>query len=384
MKRCTYYSLLLLLLLGSNLSREVSAAAVNVGTASSNADQAVSIYYQSWKKRYLKPSVKVPGDYKVAFNRSGVTVSEAMGYGMLITVMMADVDPQAHAKFDGLNRFRKRYPSKINPAFMCWKIPANEKVVSDDSATDGDTDMAFALLLAHRKWGEKKYLREAESLIHALAKTLIRSDDTLRLGDWDTDDSKPEMVRSSDLMPTHFRAFAEATGDQRWLKVERRSYALLGELQKSAAPTTGLVPDFAIFKHGAWQPAKPRALEGPYDGEYSYNACRVPWRIGWAAITLGDRRAETILKPFLNWAEKASGVPEEFKAGYRLDGKMLRGADFDSPCFISPTGVAALALGNHEWSDAVLAYGLKAHEGYYEDSVNLLSLLVMTGRGGMP
>lgn len=338
-------------------------------------------YYQGWKKRYLKPSVKVSGDYKIAFNRSGTTVSEAMGYGMLITVMMADVDPQAHATFDGLNRFRKRYPSKINPVFMCWKIPANEKVVSDDSATDGDMDMAFALLLAHRKWGDESYLREARRLIRALSTALVRPDNTLRLGDWDTKAASLEMIRTSDIMPTHFRAFQEATGDKRWLKVRRCSYALLGELQKSSAPATGLVPDFAIFKNGAWQPAKPRALEGPYDGEYSYNACRVPWRIGWAALELGDLRALHFLKPFMAWAVNSVGNPEDFKAGYRLDGRMLRGADFDSPCFITPTGVAALALGNHEWSDAVMAYGLKAHEGYYEDSVNLLCLLVMTGKG---
>lgn len=382
MKRCIYYSLLLLLLLGSNFSREVRAAEVKEGVASASTDLAVSNYYQGWKKRFLKPSVKVSGDYKIAFNRSGVTVSEAMGYGMLITVMMAESDKQARAIFDGLNRFRKRYPSKLNPVFMCWKVPASEKRVSDDSATDGDMDMAFALLLAHHKWGDERYLAEAKSLILALATTLVRPDNTLRLGDWDTDGSKTEMIRTSDLMPVNFRAFAEATEDRRWLKVESRSYGILKELQQTYAPATGLLPDFAVFKKAVWQPAKSHALEGPDDGEYSYNACRVPWRIGWAAIALDDRRAETILKPFMDWAEKTVRRPEEFKAGYRLDGKMLRGADFDSPCFIAPTGVAALALRKHDWSEGVIAYGLKAHEGYYEDSVNLLSLLVMTRKDG--
>jgi len=384
MKRCIYFSLLLRLLLGSNLSGEVSAAAVKEGVASISSDQAVSSYYEGWKKRFLKPATKVPGDFKIAFNRSGATVSEAMGYGMLITVLMADADPQARAAFDGLNRFRKRYPSKINPAFMCWKVPANEKTVSDDSATDGDMDMAFALLMAHRKWGDERYLADAKSLIRALATTLVRPDDTLRLGDWDTDDSKAEMIRTSDLMPTHFRAFAEATGDQRWLQVESRSYGILKELQQNYAPATGLVPDFAVLKNGAWQPAKPNALEGSHDGAYSYNACRVPWRIGWAAIALNDERARAVLKPFIAWAVRSVQDPEDFKAGYQLDGKMLRGANFDSPCFISPTGVAALAMGNRAWSDAVMIYGLKAHEGYYEESVNLLSLLVMSRAGRVP
>lgn len=340
--------------------------------------------YSEWKKRYLKPSVLLPGDYKVAFNPSGTTVSEAMGYGMLITVIMADADSQARQIFDGLNRFRKRYPSSINPDFMAWKIPPAEKRPGTDSATDGDMDMAMALLMAHRKWGEEKYLSEAKTLIHALGESLVRGDGSLRLGDWDTDDSKKEMIRTSDLMPMNFRAFYEATGDERWKKVEERSYSILQELQHHYASGTGLVPDFAVYKNGGWQPAKPKALEGPHDGEYSYNACRVPWRIGWAALKLGDKRADAILKPLMAWMKNSVGNAEDFKAGYTLDGKMLRVADFDSPAFISPTGVAALALGDKTWSDAVISYGLTAREGYYEDSVNLLSLLVMMDKAKRP
>ena len=365
----------------------VSTCHLHADPSSSDGRQpSLGSSYASWKKRYLKPSVKVAGDYKIAFVRSGETVSEAMGYGMLITVMMADgaVDGESKRVFDGLDRFRKRYPSKINPAFMCWKIPASEKAVKDDSATDGDMDMALALLMAHRKWGDESYLNEAKTIIQAMATTMIRDDGTLRLGDWDTDSSTTEMIRTSDIMPTHFRVFKELTQDDRWLHLEDRSYSILEELQKNHAKETGLVPDFAVFKDGGWHPAKPGALEGSNDGDYSYNACRVPWRIGWAAIALNDDRARSVLKPLMTWAETKIGDPLDFKAGYRLEGKMLRGANFDSPCFITPTGVAALALGDKKWSDAVLAYGFKAHEGYYEDSVNLLSLLVLTGKAGLP
>ena len=161
----------------------------------------VSNYYFYWKARYLTPSKKVASDYKVDFDGTGVTVSEAMGYGMLLTAYMADADKNAKACFDGLNRFRKRYPSKINPAFMCWKIPASEKAVSGDCATDGDLDMALALLIAHQQWGEAAYLKEATDLIHQISVTLVRPDFSLRLGDWN---SKPGQTRPSDFMPAHF------------------------------------------------------------------------------------------------------------------------------------------------------------------------------------
>ena len=106
---------------------------------------AVASYYNYWKSKYLAPATKVAGDYKVNFDGKGTTVSEAMGYGMLLTAYMAGADPDAKTCFDGLNRFRKRFPSNVNPALMCWKIPAKENAVSDDGATDGDLDMALAL-----------------------------------------------------------------------------------------------------------------------------------------------------------------------------------------------------------------------------------------------
>jgi endo-1,4-beta-D-glucanase Y len=212
----------------------------------------------------------------------------------------------------------------------------------------------------------------------------VRSDYSLRLGDWDTEESEPVLTRPSDFLPTHFRAFREATGDPLWEKVESRCYAILKGLQAEYAPATGLVPDFAERKNGGWRPAFPKALEGAHDGEYSYNACRVPWRIGWAALSGDEDRARAILKPLMAWARDQIKKPEKFHAGYHLDGKPLKGSDFPSACFIAPTGVAAMATGDQAWYDATFVAAIKLQEGYYEDSVNLLSLLVMSGNAWLP
>ncbi len=342
---------------------------------------AVSNYYFYWKGKFLLPSAKVSGDYKVDFDGKGTTVSEAMGYGMLLTVYMAGADINARACFDGLNRFRKRYPSSINPRLMCWKIPANEKTVRDDCATDGDFDMAFALLLAHKQWGDETYFTEATNLIYNIRRSLVRADFSLRLGDWNSAEGQ---TRPSDFMPTHFRAFHAATGDGVWTNVEAKCYTILEELQTNFAATTGLIPDFAVATNGGWQPAKPKFLEGPHDGEYNYNACRVPWRIGWAAVGNHDERAQKLLERFAAWATKQVGSPEKFQAGYRLDGTSPRGSDFDTACFVSPTGVAAMACSNQVWLNQTFSYAINRKEGYYEDSINLLCLLVMSGNAWLP
>ena len=262
--------------------------------------EAVNQYYSFWKGKYLIPSVRFPGEWKVNYDGMGATVSEAMGYGMLITACMADTDPEAKKYFDGLDAFRKHFPSSINHACMCWKIPANEKPRKDDSATDGDLDMAYALLLAHQRWGE------------------------------------------------------------------------------GFASKTGLVPDFAVQKEGRWIPAKPGFLEGRDDGDYYYNACRVPWRIGWAALALDDARARQFLKPFMGWVSAIIPSLEEFRSGYHLEGLPVRNSDFDTACFISPIGVAAMALQEWKWGDTVFTYAEKKHEEYYSDSVNLLCMILMS------
>ena len=112
-------------------------------------------------------------DEELKVNYQPMTVSEAHGYGMLITAHMAGHDPKAKAYFDGLYRYFRAHPSKINPELMAWKQGDTGQAVVNvggvDSATDGDMDIAYALLLADRQWGsdgEINYLAEANRCDH--------------------------------------------------------------------------------------------------------------------------------------------------------------------------------------------------------------------------
>ena len=346
----------------------------NLSQAQLNA--AVTNYWAYWKTNYLASSTRVAGDFKVNYDGTGTTVSEAIGYGMLLSVYFAGADANARNYFDGLNRFRKRYPSSINPGLMCWRIPPAEGAVSDDCATDGDLDMAMALLLAHRQWGDGGYLAEATNYLNAIATALVRPDYSLRLGDWN---SAAGQTRPSDFMPAHFRSFYLAAGNGIWTNVEAKCYAILEQLQTNSAPATGLAPDFSIVATNKWIPASANFLEGADDGHYYYNSCRVPWRIGWAAWFYNDARARGALSRFMSWTVSHHAAPVNFKAGYRLDGSNVSANNYDTACFISPTGVAAMATTNQIWLNSTFTYAKSRQEGYYEDSVSLLSMLVMSG-----
>src|SRR5262249_46149068 len=152
---------------------------------------------------------------------------------------MAGADPEARDRFDGLFRYFRAHPSSNDAHLMSWQQEdAGDKTRSDgeDSASDGDLDIAQALLLADAQWGSSgpiDYRKEARQVIAAIKKDEINRESwTVKLGDWSgPGDDKFYSTRPSDFMPDHFRAFAALTGDRDWMKVADRCYALVATME---------------------------------------------------------------------------------------------------------------------------------------------------------
>lgn len=132
---------------------------------------------------------------------------------------------------------------------MAWRQMANCKSSSDpNSATDGDLDIAEALLLADRQWGTTtgiNYRYAARQIMAAIRRREIHPiTDLPQMGDWNHPDYPLEYnaVRTSDIMPRRFRTFLAVSGDQGWKRTLDAGYRLLDEVQTKLAPTTGLVP----------------------------------------------------------------------------------------------------------------------------------------------
>ena len=339
-------------------------------------NSAVTNFYFNWINKYLLDSVRFAGDYKIKHDNDNSTVSEAMGYGMLLTVYMAGADTNAQKYFDGLNRFRKHFPSSINPNFMEWIVYSNEFTRGDDCATDGDVDIATALLLAFKQWGNESYFTEATNIIKNIEKSLVRSDFSVRLGDWNTDETD---TRFSDFITAHFRTFYYATGKPVWTNVENKCYALIKILQTNYAPTTYLVPDFAKNISGYWEPVEQNFIESKFDGDYYYNSCRVPWRISTSALYYNESQAAKVMSGMMNWFYNHCGTPTGVKAGYKLDGSDAGNNNYQSTAFISPTGVGAAVITNQSWVNDCFTYSANTYQDYYEDSIDLFSLITLSG-----
>lgn len=354
-------------------------------------DNDVRAFYEDWKAKYIvQDEINTDGIqmFRVAFGKDepahSTTVSEGQGYGMVIVPMMAGYDPDAQMIFDGLWAFARAHPSEVDSRLMDWNIPEGD---GNDSAFDGDADIAYGLLLADAQWGsagQVNYKAEAKKMIDGILESTIGPDSHLpTLGDWvdaNGDDYNQYAPRSSDFMLINFRAFGKATNNPVWDDVVLQSQNVMNSMQTNYSPETGLLPDFIVIKDGTPQPAPANYLEDVTDGAYNYNAGRDPWRVGLDALLHNDAASRSIAQKISHWIQTSAGNdPANIRSGYDLNGTPLQGSDYFTTFFVAPMGVAAMTdPSQQDWLNAVYGSVYETHEDYYEDSVNLLCLLVMS------
>lgn len=359
-------------------------------------------FYNYWKERYVVQDTYVTdenqyyvwySDEEYSDNNTGieVTVSEAQGYGMLIAASMAEYDIYAKDIFDGMYRYYRSHLSEIGPNLMAWQQQDNGTAIVNvsgaDSATDGDMDIAYSLLIADSVWGSDEgidYKQSAIDIINDIMKYEVNKTDwVLQLGDWayytDESDVNYSATRASDFIMQYMPVFAEVTGDERWLNVYDSTYRIIDSIVDEY--NTGILPDFIVkdSETGKFIPSPPNFLESEYDGYYYYNSCRTPWRIGMDYLINKNSSAQKFSDTITSFISKATnGDPSEIKAGYRLDGTPIE--DYDDLCFIAPFMIAAACGDNTEWHDAVrdivLNYG---EDVYFGDTIKMLCLMVDDG-----
>lgn len=378
-------------------------------------DATVAELYDAWKDAYLTQNPYEHDQYYVYYNGDGeageetpdaVTTSESNGYGMLITAIMAGHDVDAKTYFDALFRFAKAHPSSMDPDLMAWQQRDDGTAIvntltfdpenpdwgyfGDDAATDGDLDMAYALLMADAQWGsggEFDYLAEARRIIRAIMRSAIHpSENVVLLGDWTKDEPVyGRGTRTSDFMIQHFKDFAIAAGDPRWTTVVDSTQRVTQQLFADFSPTTGLLPDFAYKDGAGYRPADPDFLESEFDGAYNWNASRVPWRVGTDYLLTGDDRTREQLSTMNDWVRSAAGGdPTAIAQGYQLDGRPL-----DEPtdlAFAAPFTISAMVDGGDQaWLDALWdANTAEPVTSYFGDSIRMLSLIVVSGNWWSP
>jgi endo-1,4-beta-D-glucanase Y len=285
-------------------------------------------WYKSYKASSLLPECN--GGIRTASENASETKVESMGWAMIIAAFMGD-----QPTFDGLYKF---YKSKIQGhGMMAWKVTCGG--ISDGgSASDGDLDVAFAMVVASWQWGDS-YKTEATKLITTVKKLIVNCSGTSVIAGGMGGGSVYGGCNETDMSyhtAAFFRCFAEHTGDQAWEKLADDSYTLLNN---GANKTTGLVPD--------WQSLAGGNASGGRNHSYGFDACRVPWRVALDYLWNGNEKAKTWCTTISNWANKIG--PANIKDGYNLDGSVT--GRYHNMSYVGGFAVAAMC-NSQEVADA--------------------------------
>lgn len=233
--------------------------------------------YTSWKTKYVQAC---GSQYRVLFDDNSSTVSEGIGYGMLIAAYAAD-----KALFDGLWAYYKT--NSNNNGLMNWKIGGCSGASGSNGATDADLDAAMALIVASKQWPSAtspyKYSTEATTLITAI-KTYEIHNTSFQSINGDGWGMGSNCRNPSYQSPAYYRQFATLVSSQAstWNSAITAAYNLINANRNT---TTGLVSNWSD------QNGSPNNCNG--SNEYGYDACRSPWRMATEVLWTGNTTAQT-------------------------------------------------------------------------------------------
>lgn len=312
--------------------------------AQAKSSQAVT-WYRQWKKAYVRGGQQKYVQTNDGHGASRV-YSEGQGYGMLASVLAAKRGVKTHTTFNQLYRYyRAHRVSKANPLMQWQQIKRQGKLTSvgseRNSATDGDLDIAYALILADKQWGSRKvnYRQAARQLLVAIQRSEINPTTHLpMMGNWATTANDQRKLRTADLMTGYFRAFAKVSQKAKWTRTANQSQKMVKKL--SAQHKTGLFPDFTYVtgKHLTRRSVRPNTIESATDNQVGYNACRVPWRLAQTYRLTHDATTKRALTKQLNFFQRRSKVT----AVYTLGGRAVY--TYQNAAFTAPVVTAARVL----------------------------------------
>jgi endo-1,4-beta-D-glucanase Y len=359
-------------------------------------DDSTRSFYFQWKNRYIRKSICSDTYYVWSENsgRNHECVSEGQGYGMIIVALMAGADPLAKSTFDGLFNYYKEHPSKRSKVLMSWAQRRSCGHDEESSASDGDIDIAYSLLLADVQWsshGNINYLLQAKSMITAILNQEIngKTFSVLESNSIESDSRDYYDMRSSDFIPSEFRSFYKAGKERSWLKTIDSCYRIFSFIQHQYSPDAGLVPDFIQGINKKTGPAKKHYLESKYDGLYNYNASRVPWRIATDYILSGEKRSKLFLEPVNKWIRETTlNNPDNISAGYTLEGEDLKSRNFEALSFISSFAISAMVDSkNQGWLnklwDYIIQFKMKDFD-YFDNTIKMLNLIILSHNYWVP
>lgn len=351
------------------------------GNTATYADPSViQSHFDDWKKAWYKDMGDGTARVISPNDSAELSVSEGIAYGMLIMVYMSSNQADHQSEFDKLYAFWNKYAKSGSESGMNWHVDTQRGKVDNGTATDADLDVAMALIMAAKQWGNDQYLTKAKSLLNWIKSNDMESDGRVKAGsNWNP------ALNASYVFPAAFQLFADVTGESFWKTAISTN---LGHIQKCQNETTGLMPDWCDWSSHK-STTTGAAVSGGSGGFYD-DAARTPWRMAWGYYWYGIEDAKKINDKIMPWLHESTfGNANLIWPGYSLGGGSpynmfvtstyagcvgLVAATADNPGYYleSVYDVLANTAGKTEANSG-------KGEAYYPATLNILCMLLMSG-----
>lgn len=344
--------------------------------AATKNSQDVTDSYVTWKTNFVEACNN--GRFRVKFDTSSQTVSEGIGYGMLLSVYMAD-----KTLFDGLWLY---YKDNVNGnGVMNWKINGCSGTIGQNGATDAELDAAFALIVADYQWasaGTINYKNDAQTLIAAIKSHEVEANTfVLKPGDAFGGSS---LTNPSYFSPAYYRAFGTFTNDTSfWNSVASKAYTVINSNLTQNNAVGGLVSDWceASGNYSSLASDNGYANQGK---AYTYDAARTPWRIAVDYLWYGTAAAKTYSEKSSDFVRLTLGGTANIKDGYNQNGTLI--GQWHNATFVGAFACAAMGGNNQAHLDASYTdlKNLNEPNSYFNHTLKTLYLLALTGNFYLP
>ena len=248
----------------------------------------------------------------VSWDEGGITTSEGQSYALLRSVECNDP-----AMFDKVWQWTQTHLQvRLDDNLFSWKW--KDQVIGQDAATDADTDIALALILASRRFSRPDYLKLALPILESIWKHEIvaqGNDFYVTAGNWSVTQNYP-VLHVGYFAPYAYSVFAEVDPSHPWKALIKSSYDALHWIyfeKRLALPPEVIYLD---RQTGNFLLQLPGRDEAPV---FSYDVFPIFWRVAVdeAWNRRGERRLRRAMLSFFQSEWKAKG---KFLDRYSVDG----------------------------------------------------------------
>ncbi|UPY36977.1 glycosyl hydrolase family 8 [Sediminicoccus sp. KRV36] len=319
----------------------------------------------AFRERFVMPEGRI-----IDTGNQNVSHTEGQGWAMMSAVRADDRE-----SFERILAWTVTTLRRPQDELFAWRFrPGASNPVDDlNNATDGDLFIAWALLEAGERWGNREYTAQGVAMGRDILRLLVRRAGpytVLLPGARGFERADHTVINPSYYVFPAIRALAQAVPDPAWLRVAADGVVLM---RSGRFGRWGLPPDWLAVRRVDGL----LTLPGDWAPRFSYDAVRVPLYMAW--VGLGNEPGLTGPADFWNdprhrhmpaWADLTTNSTSPYAASPGI------------------SGVAALATARrqgpapHRGSRLALpGSSVPAMPDYYSGALSLLSTLAARDSG---